>query len=99
MNKQDAIAIISALAVTKHPPKTQYDGCLIAARISIACGDIPQSDEEFLSAAHGLAAGLFGEAFEAANYGQKTAWIDMCERALREASGSAPVSEKRKARA
>jgi hypothetical protein len=88
MKKQQVIAEVVKLALTKAPPKTQYECCLISARASIAVGDIPQNDEEFLSAAWGTAGGLFGPAFEAADYTQKSEWIDMCERALREAAGT-----------
>ena len=86
MDRQEIIAKMAKLAATKNPPQTQYDVCLIAARCSIAAGDIPRTDKDFIDAAYGMAAGLFGPAFASADYAQKTTWIDMCERALREAA-------------
>lgn len=75
--------------MTKRTTKlTQYDHCLYAARICISVGAAPKSDREFLDAAHGLASGLFGPAFKSVSYGQTSEWIDMCERALREAAGA-----------
>lgn len=88
MKKGDIIAAATTLAYAKNPPRNQYDACLIASRISVALGDIPRSDAAFIDAAHGLATGLFGPAFSAASAGQKAIWIDMCERALREAAGA-----------
>jgi hypothetical protein len=88
MDKQDVIGAIVSYAMDHHPPKSQYDCCLLGARCSIAVGDIPRSDEEFIEAAYGQAKGLFGPAFAAADYAQKSAWVDMCERALREAAGA-----------
>jgi len=70
-------------------PKTQYDCCLMAARAARAMGFIPANDAAFIEAAHAQARGLFGPAFVVADYGQKTAWIDMCERALREVASEA----------
>jgi hypothetical protein len=92
MTKQEVIAAITELAMAKRRPRTQYECCLIGARASVAVGDVPTTDEEFLSAAWGQASGLFGPAFERADYDQKVAWIDMCDRALREAAG-APMGE------
>lgn len=85
INKQQIIARMCQLEITANPPKTQYECCLIGARCSIAVGNIPQNDEEIIKAAWGSAAGVFGPAFEAADYAQKSEWIDMCERALRQA--------------
>jgi hypothetical protein len=87
MSKQQLLAAMVNFVLERHPPKTQYDCCLIGARCSVALGDIPRNDTEFIEAAHGAAEGLFGPAFEAADYAQKSAWIDMCERALRETCG------------
>lgn len=86
MEKQSIFAEMAALAIAKHPPKTQYECCLVSARISVAAGDIPESDVEFIEAAQGQAIGLFGPAFDEADYAQRATWIDMCERALREAA-------------
>jgi hypothetical protein len=88
VDKSQIISEAAMLAIAKNPPKSQYACCLIGARLSIAVGDIPKTDEEFLSAAHGQAIGLFGPSFEAADYAQKSTWIDMCERALREAANA-----------
>lgn len=90
-DKGEVIRAATILALKRNPPRCQYDTCLIAARISIALGDIPETDADFISAAHGQAVGLFGPAFEAADDGKRTGWIDMCERALREAA-NAPMA-------
>lgn len=84
--KDIAIREMTASMLDRNPPATQDDCCLMAARISVAMGDIPTTEPEFASAALGQAKGLFGPAFDAANEGQKWAWIDMCERALRRAA-------------
>ncbi len=88
MDKQTVISEALKLALKKRQPRNQYECCLVAARISIAVGDIPQNDAEFIDAAHGQAAGLFGPAFAKADPSQKAIWIDMCEQALREAAGA-----------
>lgn len=93
MTKQQLLAKMTEYALKSNPPKTQYDCCLIGARCSVALGNIPKDDAEFISAAWGQAKGLFGPAFEAAEYAQKTTWIDMCERALREAAGAPMEAE------
>lgn len=72
-------------AYKANPPKTQYDCCLLGARLSVRSGNVPMSDADFIDAAYAMARGLFGPAFINADYGQRTAWIDMCERAYREA--------------
>lgn len=92
MTRQEIVSAITRMAIAKRRPRTQYECCLIGARAAVAIGEIPGSDEEFLSAAVQAASGLFAEAFERADYDQKVAWIDMCERALREAAG-APMGE------
>lgn len=50
-----------------------------------AADDGPWTDEHIIEVAADMAHGLFGEAFEAADYGQRSAWLDMCERELRKA--------------
>jgi hypothetical protein len=72
--------------LSRHWPQTQEDCCALAARISLALGAWPATDTEFIDAGLGAARGLFGEAFEAADDAQRWAWIDMCERALRDAA-------------
>lgn len=72
-------------AFDKERPTTQDACCAIAARISVLADDGPWTDEHVLDVAADMAKGLFGPAFEAADYGQRTAWIDMCERELRKA--------------
>lgn len=88
MRKDELIAALARFHLERDRPRTQYDCCLLGARCSIAVGDIPRTDEEFIEAAYGQAKGLFGPAFEEADYAQKSTWIDMCERALREAAGA-----------
>lgn len=77
--------------LNRSPPTTQEDACHMAARAVIHVGDIPQSDHEFIEASAGLAAGLFGSAFQSATDGQKAVWMMMCEEALRQELRS-PVS-------
>lgn len=78
--------VINALVVTelrRRAPKTQDDCCAVAASVSVMLETKPWSDELILETAASMAAGVFGPAFEAADYDQRTAWIDMCERAIR----------------
>jgi len=86
MNEREIRAIVAA-EVTKHRPTTQYECCLIGARCVIAACGVPPSDLSFIDTGKSLAVGLFGPAFTAADYGQKSLWVDMCERALREVAG------------
>lgn len=69
-------------------PVSQEGCCDVAARVDVAANGRPRSDAEFLDRARGLAAGLFGEAFEITNEGQRWIWCDMCEEALRRASNA-----------
>lgn len=71
--------------VRANPPRTQEEACLISARYAMAIGLRPQTTQELMWAARGQAKGLFGPAFEAAGEAQQLEWIDMCERALRQA--------------
>jgi hypothetical protein len=78
--------IVQALAATElrnHPLRTQDDCCALAARVAMMLEMKPWTDELIFETAASMAAGVFGPAYEAANYGQRTAWIDMCERAIR----------------
>jgi hypothetical protein len=63
-------------------PKTQQQCCAIAARVNLFANGPCWSDHDRLQRAAGIASGLFGPAFDKAGYGQKAAWIDMCELAL-----------------
>ena len=60
--------------------------CALAARIRIAVGGRPSTDDEFIDAALEATRGVFGPVFEGADEGQRWDWIDMCERALRDAA-------------
>jgi hypothetical protein len=53
--------------------------------VSVLADDGPWTDEHVIEVAADMAQGLFGPAFARAGYGQRTAWIDMCERELRKA--------------
>lgn len=78
--------IVNALVTTEMRrglPKTQDECCAVAARVSVMLETKPWTDALIFDAAASMAAGIFGPAFEAGNYGQRTAWIDMCERAIR----------------
>lgn len=72
-------------AFARERPKTKDACCAIAAHIAMLADAGPWTDEHVLEVAADMAKGLFGPAFEAADYGQRTAWIDMCERELRKA--------------
>ena len=74
--------------IRRNPPRTQDACCAIAARQVIAQFG-PVAEEDIRHAARGLAAGLFGPAFEEACPDQANAWIDMCEREYRKAVGGA----------
>lgn len=80
--------LVGALAEAEcklRMPQTQEDCCAIVARITLTVRGMPTSEHEIIGLADGIAKGLFGEAFQAADDAQKWTWIDMCERALREA--------------
>ena len=66
-------------------PIFQEDLCLIVAKVCVSFEPPPQDDIAFREAAHGMAAGLFGEAYESADDEQQRAWTLMCESALRKA--------------
>ncbi|MFM2422163.1 MAG: hypothetical protein RL291_693 [Pseudomonadota bacterium] len=74
-----------AEAIARDKPATQDAWCAVAAHISVLADDGPWTDEHIIEVAASMARGLFGPAFERADYGQRTAWVDMCERALRKA--------------
>lgn len=89
MIKPDTKAITLAL-IKKKFPETQAECCLLAARVSVATMGPPRTEEDYMQSAHGLAAGLFGPAFETADVPQRWKWIDMCEAALRQAAREKP---------
>jgi hypothetical protein len=72
-------------AFERERPATQNACCAIAAHVSVLADDGPWTDEHILEVAASTARGLFGPAFKAADYGQRSAWVDMCERELRKA--------------
>ena len=83
---EDRAALIRALTVVEclmRSPRTQEDQCAIVARVTIGVRGKPRSETELFGLAWGNAQGLFGETFDKADEGQRWAWIDMCERALR----------------
>jgi hypothetical protein len=84
---EDRSALIRALAEAEclmHTIRTQEDVCAVIARVTIAVRGAPTSETELFSLAWGNAQGLFAEVFDNADEGQRWAWIDMCERALRD---------------
>jgi hypothetical protein len=86
--QRDVIETMVAAELKKiGRPRTQDDCCAVAARVSVRLSELPWQDERIVEVAAQLAAGVFGPAFVAADYGQKSAWIDMCERELRKALG------------
>lgn len=74
--------------IKRDMPTTQEECCLLGARQAIATLG-PVDEEHIRAAARGLAAGLFGPAFDTATGDQAMKWIDMCERAYRQALGGA----------
>lgn len=82
---QETIERLIAEAFERERPQTQDACCAIAAHISVLADDGPWTDGHILEVAADMARGLFGPAFEAADYGQRSAWVDMCERELRKA--------------
>lgn len=81
----ETIASIVSDAFERERPRSQEACCVIAARVSVLADDGPWTDEHVIEVAADMARGLFGPAFERADYGQRAMWIDMCERALRAA--------------
>lgn len=81
----ETIHALVAEAFERGKPKTQDECCAIAAHVSVLADDGPWTDEHILEVAADMASGLFGPAFERADYGQRATWIDMCERELRKA--------------
>ena len=73
-------------------PHSQEAICRLAARVAIHKHGVPRDDDEFRDAALGGARGLFGPAFEAADYDQQQVWVDMYEDALREVSAQAAAN-------
>jgi hypothetical protein len=71
--------------IRRAPPQTQQECCQLAARQSIATLGPVHDEEGIRGTAIGLAAGLFGDAFDNADAKQQAAWIDMCEQAYRAA--------------
>ena len=84
MTRDEQAYTLALIELCRRRPETQDDCCALAARVDVAMYGIPQSDDEYLDRAIGIARGLFGPAFRAATGHQKRAWIDMCERALRD---------------
>ena len=60
-------------------PVTQEDCCAVAVRRAIAAEGALTSPGDIRAACRGLAEGLFGEAFEAADDAQRKAWVDMMQ--------------------
>lgn len=84
--QRDAIETMVAAEFARiGRPCTQDDYCAIAARVAVRLETRPWTDTLIVNAAASMADGVFGPAFASADYGQKTAWIDMCERELRKA--------------
>lgn len=84
--QRDVIETMVAAEFAKlGKPRTQEDCCAIAARVSVRLEQRPWTDTLILNVSASMADGVFGPAFAAADYTNKTAWIDMCERELRKA--------------
>jgi hypothetical protein len=72
-------------------PRTDEEYCAHLARFFVRFEPSPWTEIRIVNTAACMAEGGFGPEFAAADYGQKSAWIDLCERALRselEAAGS-----------
>ncbi len=64
-------------------PRTQDQLAGVAARVAVRFYERPWNEARIFAAAEGMARGLFGEAYAKAEDGQRWAWVDMCERAIR----------------
>lgn len=65
--------------IKRNMPVTLEDCCAIAVRRAIAAEGALTSPGDIRAACRGLAEGLFGEAFEAADDMQRKAWVDMMQ--------------------
>lgn len=72
--------------VLSAPPLCQEDCARIAARVVINLLGAPHP-AWFGVVALDLASGLFGDEFSEVDEHQRSAWVQMCERALREEAG------------
>lgn len=84
MNRSEQAYALAAIEFARNRPHTQEDCCALAARVAIGTCGAPMNETQIFSRAVGLAKGLFGPAYGEADECQRTAWIDMCERALRD---------------
>ena len=82
----DDLCELTKEQLKRNYPKTQSEGCLVAARVAIAAHG-PMPEHLIRSAARGLARGLFGPAYSAAHPRQRRKWIDLAEREYRRALG------------
>jgi hypothetical protein len=64
-------------------PRTEEDWCAILARFAMRTATIPRTEAGIMDLAAEMAKSGFADKFAAADYGKRSAWIDMCERALR----------------
>jgi hypothetical protein len=80
---RDVIERLVNEAFDRERPTTQDACCAIAAHVSVLADDGPWTDEHILEVAADMARGVFGPAFDAADYGQRSVWVDMCKRELR----------------
>lgn len=80
--RRGAIHAMASAEYAKKPPSNQCECVAMAARISIAVNG-PPSEKLLLHSARGLAAGLFGPAYEAADAEKRRGWDSMCADALR----------------
>lgn len=64
-------------------PRDEEEYCAHLARFFVRFEPGPWTDATIVNTAACMAEGGFGPAFAAADYGQRSAWIDMAERALR----------------
>ena len=65
--------------------ETQDALCAMAARLDLTMQGPPIDEQELFMRCAATAEGFFGEAWTAADYGQRSAWIDMVERGMRAA--------------
>lgn len=84
--QQELVAALVRAECIMRMPRTQQEVCAMAARIDVTLHGAPKSEKALFSRSLGMAAGLFGCAFDRAAEGQRWEWIDMCEIALRAAS-------------
>ena len=75
--------VLNAELESSGRPRTEEEWCTMLARFAIRTAVIPRTEAGIMDLAAEMAKSGFAHEFAAADYGKRSAWIDMCERALR----------------